>query len=87
MSTVSEALANMPSKQNGGATTCRFGEMFEKFPEDKDGIVEAVSSRRFSNATLSTTLTQATGLNVGESTVRNHVTNRCKWCADHGIRY
>lgn len=87
MSLISEALASLPEKSNGGLSKCRFAELFEKFPEDKDDVIAAVTSPRFSNAALAKTLTSAAGFNIGESTVRNHRRGMCKFCSEKGIRY
>lgn len=79
-----EDLNAMPEKASGGTKPCNLGSAMERLsPEERDAVHRVVADLRYSNSAISTVL-RRNGVEVGESTVRNHRKGNCQWCSYHG---
>jgi hypothetical protein len=76
-----EDLANLPEKSTGGTKPCNLGRALESMSaEERTAVIAAVNDLRYSNGAISTVL-RKNGIEVGESTVRNHRKGNCQWCS------
>lgn len=79
-----EDLKNMPEKATGGTKPCTLGQALVKMTvRERTAVLEAVDDMRYSNAAIANVL-RKNGIDVGESTVRNHRKGSCRWCVAHG---